>query len=81
MWSFQDSIIEDNVIIQAGSTVGGDFSFYRTDSAINKVPQSGAVLIEKDTEIGSLCTINRASYDITKDKARFKVRCPGTYWA
>jgi UDP-3-O-[3-hydroxymyristoyl] glucosamine N-acyltransferase len=59
--------IGNNVIIHAGSIIGSDgFGFAPTaDGSLKKIPQLGNVIIEDDVEIGSNCTIDRATLGST----------------
>lgn len=60
--------IGDNVIIHSGSIIGSDgFGQARNkDGSYSKIPQNGIVVIEDDVEIGSNCTIDRATIGETK---------------
>jgi UDP-3-O-[3-hydroxymyristoyl] glucosamine N-acyltransferase len=57
-----------NVIIHSGSVIGSDgFGQARkSDGTYSKIPQNGIVVIEDDVEIGSNCTIDRATMGETK---------------
>ena len=63
----RECIIEDNVIIHAGSVIGSDGYGYAHDNQGNhiKIPQTGIVLIENDVEIGSNVSIDRAAFGKT----------------
>ncbi len=59
-------IIGDRVILQAGSSIGGDgFGFVTTDGKHTKVLQTGNVIIGDDVEIGCNSCIDRATIDST----------------
>ncbi len=64
---YHDSIIEENVIIHSGTIIGSDGFGYAADSTCDykKIPQLGNVIIEKDVEIGSNCSIDRATMGST----------------
>lgn len=55
--------IGDRVIIHSGTVIGSDgFGFVpRPDGTYEKIPQVGIVVIEDDVEIGSNCSIDRAT--------------------
>lgn len=60
---YQDSKIGDRVIIHSGTVIGSDgFGQAKNeDGTYKKIPQKGIVVIEDDVEIGSNCTIDRAT--------------------
>jgi UDP-3-O-[3-hydroxymyristoyl] glucosamine N-acyltransferase len=60
---YQHCKIGNNVIIHSGSVIGSDgFGQARNeDGSYKKIPQKGIVVIEDDVEIGSNCTIDRAT--------------------
>lgn len=56
------SIVGSEVLIGANSVIGSDgFGFYTELSVNKKIPQIGNVIIEDEVEIGSGCTIDRAT--------------------
>jgi UDP-3-O-[3-hydroxymyristoyl] glucosamine N-acyltransferase len=59
--------IGDNCIIHAGTVIGSDgFGFAPLpDKTYKKIPQIGNVVIESDVEIGSNCSIDRATMGST----------------
>lgn len=59
--------IGDNCIIHAGTIIGSDgFGFApQKDGTFQKIPQTGNVVIENNVEIGSNCTIDRATMGST----------------
>ena len=62
-----DCILGNNCIIHAGTIIGSDgFGFAPNENGeYQKIPQIGNVLIEDDVEIGSNCTIDRATMGST----------------
>jgi UDP-3-O-[3-hydroxymyristoyl] glucosamine N-acyltransferase len=56
------------VIIHAGTVVGSDgFGFApRPDGTFEKIPQMGIVVVEDDVEIGSNCSLDRATMGETR---------------
>jgi UDP-3-O-[3-hydroxymyristoyl] glucosamine N-acyltransferase len=60
---YQDCKIGDRVIIHSGTVIGSDgFGQARNeDGTYKKIPQKGIVVIEDDVEIGSNCSIDRAT--------------------
>lgn len=60
---YQDTKIGDRVIIHSGSVIGSDgFGQAKNeDGSYKKIPQKGIVVIQDDVEIGSNCTIDRAT--------------------
>jgi UDP-3-O-[3-hydroxymyristoyl] glucosamine N-acyltransferase len=65
----------NRVIVQNGSVVGSDgFGFApKEDGTYYKIPQSGAVIIEDDVEIGACATIDRAAVGDTRIKRGAKI--------
>jgi UDP-3-O-[3-hydroxymyristoyl] glucosamine N-acyltransferase len=58
--------IGKNVIIHAGSVIGSDGFGYARDGDVSvKIPQTGAVQIGDEVEIGANTTIDRASFEKT----------------
>lgn len=57
-----------NVIIHSGTVIGSDgFGQAKTkDGSYTKIPQKGIVVLEDDVEIGSNCTIDRATIGETR---------------
>ncbi|CAA7386217.1 UDP-3-O-(3-hydroxymyristoyl)glucosamine N-acyltransferase [Chryseobacterium fistulae] len=59
-------VIGDNCVIHSNTVVGGDgFGFQPTAEGFKKIPQLGNVIIENDVEIGSNCSIDRATIGST----------------
>jgi len=56
------------VIVHSGTVIGSDgFGFLpRKDGTYEKIPQRGAVVIEDDVEIGSNCSVDRATLGETR---------------
>jgi UDP-3-O-[3-hydroxymyristoyl] glucosamine N-acyltransferase len=62
-----ETVIGNNVIIHSGTVIGSDgCGFVPSEGGLIKVPQIGNVVIEDDVEIGSNCTIDRATMNVTK---------------
>lgn len=64
---YVDTEIGENCIIHSNTVIGADgFGFTpRADGTLEKVPQIGNVIIGNDVEIGSSCTIDRATLGST----------------
>lgn len=63
---YDGCIIGDNCIIHANSVIGGDgFGFQPTPNGYDKIPQLGNVILEDNVEIGSNCSIDRATIGST----------------
>ncbi|MCG9880507.1 MAG: UDP-3-O-(3-hydroxymyristoyl)glucosamine N-acyltransferase, partial [Bacteroidia bacterium] len=64
---YHECIIGDNCIIHASSVIGSDgFGFAPLpDKTYKKIPQTGNVIIEDNVEIGSNCSIDRATMGST----------------
>jgi UDP-3-O-[3-hydroxymyristoyl] glucosamine N-acyltransferase len=64
---YQGCRIGENVTIHAGTVIGSDgFGFApQTDGSYKKVPQIGNVIVEDNVEIGSNCSIDRATIGST----------------
>ncbi len=59
-------VIGKDSVIHSGSVIGGDgFGFAPSDQQFSKIPQVGNVVIEEAVEIGSNCTIDRATMGST----------------
>ena len=59
-------IIGDNCVIHSNTVIGGDgFGFQPTPEGFKKIPHLGNVIIEDDVEIGSNCSIDRATIGST----------------
>ena len=64
---YNDCVIGDNCTIHAGTIIGADgFGFAPNENGeYSKIPQIGNVIIEDNVEIGSNCTIDRATMGST----------------
>ncbi len=64
---YVDCVIGNNCTIHAGTIIGSDgFGFAPSDSGeYSKIPQIGNVILEDNVEIGSNCTIDRATMGST----------------
>lgn len=64
---YDECRIGSRSIIHSGTVIGGDgFGFApQADGSYKKIPQMGNVVIEDDVEIGSNCTIDRATMGST----------------
>ncbi len=59
-------IIGDDCIVHSNTVIGGDgFGFQPTTDGFKKIPQLGNVIIEDQVEIGSNCSIDRATIGST----------------
>ena len=66
--------IGKRVMIHAGAVLGSDGFGFVTDNGLHhKIPQVGGVIIEDDVEIGSNCTIDRATLGNTVIKKGTKI--------
>ena len=64
---YADVVLGDRVEIHAGTVVGGDgFKYHMVDGKHLKVPHTGCVEVGDDVEIGSNCTIDRATFETTR---------------
>jgi UDP-3-O-[3-hydroxymyristoyl] glucosamine N-acyltransferase len=65
---YDGCILGDNVIIHSNTVIGSDgFGFAKeSDGKYKKIPQNGIVVLENDVEIGSCCTIDRATIGETR---------------
>ncbi|MDZ4668748.1 MAG: UDP-3-O-(3-hydroxymyristoyl)glucosamine N-acyltransferase [bacterium] len=64
---YHECVIGNNCIIHASTVIGADgFGFAPlADRSYKKIPQTGNVIIEDDVEIGSNCSIDRATMGST----------------
>ncbi|MCX6165652.1 MAG: UDP-3-O-(3-hydroxymyristoyl)glucosamine N-acyltransferase, partial [Ignavibacteriae bacterium] len=64
----KDCILGDNVHIHSGTVIGSDgFGFAKNENgSFKKILQNGIVVIEDNVEIGSNCTIDRATLGETR---------------
>jgi len=64
---YPDVVLGDRVEVHAGTVLGGDgFKYLLVDGRHVKVPHTGRVEIGDDVEIGSNCTIDRATFETTR---------------
>ena len=57
----------DRVLLQPNTVLGGDgFGFASDGDQHAKIPQIGGIEVHDDVEIGSLCAIDRGSFDPTR---------------
>jgi UDP-3-O-[3-hydroxymyristoyl] glucosamine N-acyltransferase len=64
---YDDVVLEDRVEVHAGTVLGGDGFGYRTvDGRHVKIPHTGRLEVGSDVEIGSNCTIDRATFEVTR---------------
>lgn len=65
---YSDSIIGEECVIHAAAIIGSDgFGFVPNgNGTYNKIPQTGNVIIGDNVEIGSACTIDRATLGSTR---------------
>ena len=70
----ENTTIGSKVIIHNGTVIGSDgFGFAREGQIYHKIPQVGTVIIEDNVEIGSNCTIDRATLGETRIKRGAKL--------
>lgn len=59
-------VVGDNCVIHSNSVIGGDgFGYQPTADGFKKIPQLGNVILEDFVEIGSNCSIDRATIGST----------------
>ena len=64
---YADVILGDRVEVHSGTVLGGDgFKYHMVDGRHIKVPHTGRVEVGDDVEIGSNCTIDRATFETTR---------------
>jgi len=64
---YADVTLGDRVEVHSGTVVGGDgFKYRMVDGRHVKVPHTGRVEVGDDVEIGSNCTIDRATFETTR---------------
>jgi UDP-3-O-[3-hydroxymyristoyl] glucosamine N-acyltransferase len=66
--SIQDFVeIGSRVVVHSGTAIGCDgFGFVPDNGEWKKIPQIGTVIVEDDVEIGPNCTIDRATFGVTR---------------
>ena len=72
---YRNSILGNNCIIHSGTVIGSDGFGFNKDAKGNnlKVVHNGNVIIEDDVEIGSNCSIDRATLGSTLIKSGVKI--------
>jgi UDP-3-O-[3-hydroxymyristoyl] glucosamine N-acyltransferase len=71
---YREVILGDRVEVHAGTVLGGDgFGYRLVDGRHVKVPQTGRVEVGDDVEIGSNCTVDRATFEATRIAAGTKI--------
>ncbi len=64
---YDNVTLGDRVEIHAGTVLGGDgFGYRHSDGRHVKIPHTGRLEIENDVEVGSNCTIDRATFETTR---------------
>ncbi len=64
---YPNVVLADRVEIHAGSVLGGDgFGYRQVEGKHVKVPHSGRLEVGSNVEIGSNCTIDRATFEATR---------------
>jgi UDP-3-O-[3-hydroxymyristoyl] glucosamine N-acyltransferase len=64
---YPNVVLGDRVEVHAGTVLGGDGFGYRTTGGRHvKIPHSGRLEVGDDVEIGSNCTIDRATFEATR---------------
>lgn len=72
---YNNCILGSNIIVHSNAVIGSDgFGHAKNeDGTFTKIPQKGIVLIEDNVEIGSCCTIDRATLGETKIRKGVKL--------
>lgn len=71
---YSGTVLGKNCIIHSGTVIGSDgFGFAPVNGTYMKIPQVGTVTIEDDVEIGSNCSIDRATMGQTLIKRGTKL--------
>ncbi|MHC5539368.1 UDP-3-O-(3-hydroxymyristoyl)glucosamine N-acyltransferase [Singulisphaera rosea] len=64
---YREVTLGERVEVHAGTVLGGDgFGYRLIDGKHVKVPQTGRVEVGDDVEIGSNCTVDRATFEATR---------------
>jgi UDP-3-O-[3-hydroxymyristoyl] glucosamine N-acyltransferase len=64
---YENVTLGDRVEVHAGTVLGGDgFGYRQSDGRHVKIPHTGRLEIEDDVEVGSNCTIDRATFETTR---------------
>lgn len=72
---YSGCVVGANCILHSGTVIGSDgFGFApQKDGSYNKIPQTGNVVVEDNVEIGSNCSIDRATMGSTLIKKGVKI--------
>ena len=63
---YEGTVLGNNVIVHSGTVIGCDgFGYVTVDDRHEKIPQTGNVIIGDDVEIGSNCSVDRATIGST----------------
>ena len=63
---YERTVLGNNVIVHSGTVIGCDgFGYVTVDDRHEKIPQTGNVIIGDDVEIGSNCSVDRATIGST----------------
>jgi UDP-3-O-[3-hydroxymyristoyl] glucosamine N-acyltransferase len=64
---YENVTLGDRVEVHAGTVLGGDgFGYRQANGRHVKIPHTGRLEIEADVEVGSNCTIDRATFEATR---------------
>ena len=64
---YADVVLSDRVEVHAGTVLGGDgFGYRQVEGRHVKVPHTGRLEVGSDVEIGSNCSIDRATFEATR---------------
>ena len=64
---YADVTLGDRVEVHSGTVLGGDgFGYRHVDGRHVKIPHTGRLEVESDVEIGSNCTIDRATFETSR---------------
>ena len=71
---YPNTIIKNRVIIHSGSVIGSDgFGYALSPQGASKIQHLGQVILEDDVEIGSNCSVDKATLGATIIGARSKI--------
>jgi UDP-3-O-[3-hydroxymyristoyl] glucosamine N-acyltransferase len=71
---YADVSLGDRVEVHSGSVLGGDgFGYRQIEGRHVKIPHTGRLEVENDVEIGSNCSIDRATFETTSIGAGTKI--------
>ena len=63
---YERTVLGNNVVVHSGTVIGCDgFGYVTVDDRHEKIPQTGNVIIGDDVEIGSNCSVDRATIGST----------------